>query len=177
VEPRGTDTLLRAGWDGSPIDYVLDPLARPREAICPRQPPRDVEVRQGCATTDASAASACRIGSTNGSTAAGRAAGGSSSGQAARRPARSWCSSIMEDNWSPMATLNVKNMPDALYRKLQARARRQRRSVAQEVTHILAEALETPKALSILELKGLGKDLWAGVRASEHVARERDGWD
>ena len=35
-----------------------------------------------------------------------------------------------------MATLNVKNLPDPLYRKLQARARRQRRSVAQEVIHL-----------------------------------------
>jgi plasmid stability protein len=76
-----------------------------------------------------------------------------------------------------VATLNVKNMPDALYRKLQARARKQRRSVAQEVTLILSEALETPKPLSILDLKGLGKDAWAGVDAAEHVARERGSWD
>ena len=76
-----------------------------------------------------------------------------------------------------MATLNVKNMPDGLYRKLQARARKQRRSVAQEVTQILADALEAPKALSMLELKGLGKDVWAGIPAAEHVARERDRWD
>jgi plasmid stability protein len=38
--------------------------------------------------------------------------------------------------------LNIKNLPDALYRKLQARAKRQHRSVAQEVTHILAQAVE-----------------------------------
>jgi hypothetical protein len=30
-----------------------------------------------------------------------------------------------------MATLNVKHLPDALYRKLKARAKRERRSVAQ----------------------------------------------
>jgi plasmid stability protein len=29
-----------------------------------------------------------------------------------------------------MATLNVKNLPDALYEKLKARAKRERRSVA-----------------------------------------------
>ena len=40
-----------------------------------------------------------------------------------------------------MAILNVKNLPDGLYRKLQARARAQRRSVAAEVTQILEEAL------------------------------------
>jgi plasmid stability protein len=76
-----------------------------------------------------------------------------------------------------MATLNVKNLPDALYRKLQARARRQRRSVAQEVTQILSDVLESPKALSILELQGLGKEDWRNVDAATHVERERAAWD
>jgi plasmid stability protein len=76
-----------------------------------------------------------------------------------------------------MATLNVKNLPDALYRKLQTRAKRQRRSVAQEVTHILSEALEAPKPVSILELQGLGKEHWQNLEATTHVARERAAWD
>lgn len=76
-----------------------------------------------------------------------------------------------------MATLNVKNLPDALYRKLQARARRQRRSIAQEVTQILSDALEAAKPLSILELQGLGKEHWRDVDASTHVERERSAWD
>jgi len=77
----------------------------------------------------------------------------------------------------PVATLNVKNLPDALYRKLQARAKRERRSVAQEVTQILSAALETPKRLSILELRGLGKELWQDTDAAEYVERERAAWD
>jgi plasmid stability protein len=76
-----------------------------------------------------------------------------------------------------MATLNVKNLPDGLYRKLQARARRQRRSVAQEVTQILSEALETPKPVSILDLQGLGKEHWQDRDAATHVERERAAWD
>jgi plasmid stability protein len=75
-----------------------------------------------------------------------------------------------------MATLNVKNLPDGLYRKLQARARRERRSVAQEVTRILSEALKAPRS-SILDLRGLGKDVWTGTDAGEHVDRERAAWD
>jgi plasmid stability protein len=75
-----------------------------------------------------------------------------------------------------MATLNVKNLPDALYRKLKARAKRERRSVAQEVTVLLAQALERTDPLSILELRGLGKELWVGVDAGSHVANERSGW-
>jgi plasmid stability protein len=76
-----------------------------------------------------------------------------------------------------MATLNIKNLPDALYRKLQAQAKRERRSVAQEVTRLLAEALDSPKRLSILELKGLGKAKWRSTDAAKHVARERASWD
>lgn len=76
-----------------------------------------------------------------------------------------------------MATLNIKNLPDPLYRKLQARAKRERRSVAQQVTEILSRALEAPEPLSILDLQGLGKELWLGVDAAEHVERERSAWD
>ncbi len=76
-----------------------------------------------------------------------------------------------------MATLNVKNLPDALYKKLQERARRDRRSVAQEVTHLLSEVLETSKPLSILDLQGLGKEHWKDVDAAAHVRRERTSWD
>ena len=76
-----------------------------------------------------------------------------------------------------MATLNVKNLSDALYRKLRARAKRQRRSVAQEVTQILSEALESAKPLSILDLQGLGKEHWRDIDADTHVERERAAWD
>lgn len=80
----------------------------------------------------------------------------------------------MED---PVATLNIKNFPDALYKKLRARAKRERRSVAQQVTHLLNEALEASKPLSILELRGLGKEHWQGIDAAAHVQRERASWD
>lgn len=29
----------------------------------------------------------------------------------------------------------------------------------------------------ITDLKGLGKEIWAGVDADEYVAKERDSWD
>jgi plasmid stability protein len=75
-----------------------------------------------------------------------------------------------------MATLNIKNFPATLYRKLRARARRQHRSMAQEVTHILAQAVEEAEPLSILDLEGLGEELWEGS-ATDHVERERGAWD
>jgi len=76
-----------------------------------------------------------------------------------------------------MATLNVKNLPDSLYRKLKKRAKRQHRSVAQEVTKILDDALESPDLVSILTLRGLGKEQWAGIEPPAHVEAERKLWD
>jgi plasmid stability protein len=75
-----------------------------------------------------------------------------------------------------MAILNVKDFPEGLYKKLKARAKRDRRSVAQEVAHLLSEALEAPKRSSIFELRGLGKELWP-ADATAHVRRERASWD
>lgn len=76
-----------------------------------------------------------------------------------------------------MATLNIKNMPDQLYRKIQSRANKKHRSVAQEVVHILTQATEGTEALSILDLQGLGKELWHRVDAARHVKKERREWD
>ena len=76
-----------------------------------------------------------------------------------------------------MATLNIKNLPDALYRRLQKRARQQHRSIAQEVTHILNESLDAMERLSLLELRGLGKEEWRAITGAEHVDRERRSWD
>ena len=76
-----------------------------------------------------------------------------------------------------MATLNIKNLPDSLYRKPQRRARLQHRSVAQEVTHILSQILDTGGQMSILELRGIGKEQWQDLDAAEHVDAERRSWD
>ena len=76
-----------------------------------------------------------------------------------------------------MATLNIKNLPDKLYSRLRKRARAQHRSIAQEVTHVLSEALEAPAPLSIVTLRGLGKERWVGIDATEHVDAERRSWD
>lgn len=76
-----------------------------------------------------------------------------------------------------MATLNIKNLPDSLYEALKARAESEHRSVAQEVTHLLTQALAAREPLSILELQGLGKELWSGIDAAGHVENERASWD
>lgn len=75
-----------------------------------------------------------------------------------------------------MAVLNVKNLPDRLYRKLKARAKRERRSVSQEVVVLLEQALEPGPSVSLLDLRGLGKELWRDTEAGAHVETERKAW-
>jgi len=77
----------------------------------------------------------------------------------------------------PVATLYIENLPDRLYRKLQARAKKGHRSVAQEVTQILELAMTAPEALSIMDLRGLGKELWRDLESARHVAEERETWE
>ena len=76
-----------------------------------------------------------------------------------------------------MATLNIKNVPDQLYRRIQTRAKKERRSVAQEVIQISSQATARPASLSILELQGLGKEIWQGIKAGRYVDKERREWE
>jgi hypothetical protein len=76
-----------------------------------------------------------------------------------------------------MATLNIKNFPDALYELLQERAESEHRSLAQQVIHLLEGSAGRPTLHSILELRGLGKELWKDIDPVEHVRAERDSWD
>jgi len=76
-----------------------------------------------------------------------------------------------------MAVLNVKSVPQRLYRKLQARAKRERRSVAQEVIRILERALTEPPRVSIMDLQGLGKEIWRPINSDQYIDAERRSWD
>lgn len=76
-----------------------------------------------------------------------------------------------------MATLHIKNFPDDLYERLQKWAESEHRSLAQQVIHLLEESAGKQKRHSILELRGLGKELWKDIDPVEHVRRERDSWD
>ena len=54
----------------------------------------------------------------------------------------------------------------------------------QEKVDLLAEIANQLRAdsrkgqkRSIMELEGLGKEIWSGIDAQEYVDRERDSWD
>ena len=76
-----------------------------------------------------------------------------------------------------MATLNIKDFPETLHRKLKAMAKRRHRSLAQEVTALLGEAVIRGEARSIQEMRGLGRQIWEGRDAAAYVAKERESWD
>jgi plasmid stability protein len=79
-----------------------------------------------------------------------------------------------------MATLNIKNFPDRLYRRIKQRAGKNRRSIAQEVVQLLDEATTGPPRRSLLELEGLGAEVWREVLgdrdAADYINEERDSW-
>lgn len=76
-----------------------------------------------------------------------------------------------------MAILNIKGFPDGLYKRLQLLSKKENRSVAQQVIVILRGAIEEHEPLSLLDLRGLGKEAWNETDATAHVRSERDSWD
>lgn len=75
-----------------------------------------------------------------------------------------------------MATLNIKNLPESIARKLRVRAKRSHRSVTQEVIYLLERVTAEVPPSSIMELRGLGKAAWGATDAVKHVSDERDTW-
>ena len=45
------------------------------------------------------------------------------------------------------------------------------------IVDLAARASERPDRRSILELAGLGAEIWAGIDAQEYVSRERASWN
>ena len=46
-----------------------------------------------------------------------------------------------------------------------------------ELTELVTRQSAGQRSRSILELEGLGKELWEGIDAQEYVDRERASWD
>lgn len=72
-----------------------------------------------------------------------------------------------------MATLNVKNLPEDLHRRLKRRAKQERRSIAGHVKWLIEQDSARPKRYTVDDLKGLGGP-WKGVDIQKWLDRERD---
>ncbi|MDR3212035.1 MAG: hypothetical protein LBU79_08985 [Planctomycetota bacterium] len=46
-----------------------------------------------------------------------------------------------------------------------------------ELTRQLRDDSQTPLKRSLMELEGLGRDIWEGIEAQEYVNTERASWD
>ncbi len=46
-----------------------------------------------------------------------------------------------------------------------------------ELAALVRQRLSVPQRRSILELKGLGKEIWQGIDAQEYVDQERASWN
>lgn len=46
-----------------------------------------------------------------------------------------------------------------------------------ELANLVRDDSRKSKKRSIMELEGLGKEIWAGIDAQEYVNQERDSWD
>jgi plasmid stability protein len=84
---------------------------------------------------------------------------------------------MMEASWRILGNSECQNVPEELYSRLKARAQREGRSIFEEVLHILDEATTPYETVSILELRGLGKETWKGIDPATHVDEERRSWD
>jgi len=61
--------------------------------------------------------------------------------------------------------------------KVQGLDRAERMELLKYLTSLVSES-EAPKPRrSLLELRGLGKEIWEGIDAQEYVNQERRSWD
>ena len=50
-------------------------------------------------------------------------------------------------------------------------------AILEAITKLMsARSLQAAESHSLLELRGLGKDLWEGVDIEDYIKRERDSW-
>lgn len=78
-----------------------------------------------------------------------------------------------------MATLSItiSDLPEDIYTKLKERAERGHRSVAQEISRIVSEALSGGPRASVMELHGLGRESWSGIDPKAYLDELRGTWD
>lgn len=78
-----------------------------------------------------------------------------------------------------MATLNIKGFPEELYQVLGDLAKKERRSLTSEVIYLLEQSVHSHhiEKISLMELKGLGKEKWKKVKSTKYINKERDSWE
>jgi hypothetical protein len=76
-----------------------------------------------------------------------------------------------------VATLNIKNFPEGLYKRLKARAKREGRSLAREVTMLLQKGVsQRPKKYTLRDWPRLLGGPFRGVDVEKFIDEERNSW-
>lgn len=77
-----------------------------------------------------------------------------------------------------MATSNVSQSYDDYVKKIQTLTPEEQLSLIKIISAGLQKTLKGKKAKhTVMELEGLGADIWKGVDAQEYVRKERNSWD
>ena len=77
-----------------------------------------------------------------------------------------------------MATSNVSQSYDDYVKKIQTLTPEEQLSLVKVISAGLQKTLKGKKAKhTVMELEGLGADIWKGVDAQEYVRKERNSWD
>jgi len=77
-----------------------------------------------------------------------------------------------------MATSNVSQTYDDYVKKIQTLTPEEQLSLVKVISASLKKTLRGKKAKhSVMELEGLGADIWKGVDAQKYVLKERYSWD
>ncbi len=66
---------------------------------------------------------------------------------------------------------------DVLLKGISRLPQRQKADLLVELANQMRDDSRDDDARSIMELEGLGKEIWEGIDAQEYVNRERDSWN
>jgi hypothetical protein len=73
-----------------------------------------------------------------------------------------------------MMTLMTYNNVLRLTRQLELR---EQLRLLEDLAQLVRQQVEVPRTRSIMELEGLGAEIWQGIDAQEYVNKERASWD
>ena len=69
------------------------------------------------------------------------------------------------------------DLSQSILSQVQKLPREEQRELAAEIVRHLNAPASTAARPSLLELRGLGKEVWAGVDVKDYLRQERDSWD
>ena len=69
------------------------------------------------------------------------------------------------------------DLSHSILSQVQKLSREEQRELAVEIVRNLDAPHSSTTRTSLLELRGLGKEIWAGVDVKEYLRKERDAWD